>query len=84
MTVRQALKEVRQGIIPGKRGAACAAVIMEDGRQFGVTNTGHASPAIVLCSFADGEMTVHDAKDVKGEVDKVSWSCDASGARFGN
>jgi hypothetical protein len=78
MTILEAIDEVKDGVIPGVRGTGTAAIVMQDGRRFGVVSA--YGPLILMTE--DGRQVT--AGYLEGEeVDRVEWHVDALGGIVG-
>ena len=78
MTIFDAIEEVKAGILPGIRGVGCAAIVMADGKRYGVVSA--YGPLILIDNQTGRQLT---AGDVVGEVEGVEWSVDQLGGVIG-
>jgi len=78
MTINEALRELRAGVVVGKRGEGCAAIVMTDGRRYSLMPDG------CLARFdGDGNtLEWRQPADIAGTVESVDWTCDETGALF--
>lgn len=80
MTVEEAIKEVKDGIIPGVRGVGCAPIHMADGRVYYLSSE---YTDLVECFSGTGDLVERlDACDVEGDVDRVDWTVDELGGTY--
>lgn len=75
-----ALREIKDGIIPGTRGIGCGTIVMADGREY--TGCHESLPDVERYSESGELLERCDASKITGEVRCVRWSCDGSGAVY--
>jgi len=78
MKIKEAVDEVRGGVIRGVRGVGCASIIMTDGRVYGLVDEYRD-----LVERFDGELSERvPYDDIAGEVDHVDWTVDELGGLY--